>query len=302
MGELINKQFVKEIKSRTGLSINTIFYLAHKEIKLTKKNEKYIRIKLSDRTGTIDGSIFNPKAKQVDFDLLYEGEFYKVIGNITDWGINIKHINKIDRELIDEKDFKCEITVDIEKLYSNILEKVNTISNEYLRKLLELFFKDEQFVDDFKFYPSATVHHHNYSGGNLEHTLGVILIAETIANFYDLDRDLLIAGAILHDIGKFQTYNYDNFSGTISENDLEKLFGHIFFTVKMIESKIDQIEGFPDDLKAKLIHMILSHHGKLEWGSPVIPKTPEACVLHYADLSDARVKELLQDIKIVESE
>ncbi|MHA1253610.1 MAG: 3'-5' exoribonuclease YhaM family protein [Candidatus Helarchaeota archaeon] len=302
MGEIISKIFVNEIKNKKGLSVETVFYLVDKKIRLTRHKKEYIFLKLHDKTGDIDGRIFDLDTKPVDFDLLYVGNFYKIKGTIDNFGLTIDDISKIDRELINEDDFRYEIKVDIENLYSIILEKINTINNGYLRQLLDSFFKDEYFVENFKKYPSATVHHHNYIGGNLEHTLGVILIAETIANYYNLDRDLLITGAILHDIGKFQTYNYDEFSGTVSENDLEKLFGHIFFTVKMIESKIDQTEGFPDDLKAKLIHMILSHHGKLEWGSPVIPKTPEACVLHYADLSDARVKELLQDIKIVESE
>ncbi|MHA1270575.1 MAG: 3'-5' exoribonuclease YhaM family protein [Candidatus Helarchaeota archaeon] len=296
--EKIKKElFVDEIKSnKLNETINTSFMLIFKDKRMTKNQKLYYYLKFRDKTGIIEGRIFSPEIGEpkVDFELLKLGDYYEINAFYDEYGLKVNKIKKLDISEIDEVDYVYEIKIDIECLYAEIVEKIQSIKNEYLKKLLDLFFNDKKFVENFKNCPSASVHHHNYIGGNLEHTLGVVKVAEVISSFYKLDRDLVITGAILHDIGKFYTYDYDIKTNVISENDTGKLLGHLILSFDMINDKIKEIENFPESLKIKINHLILSHHGKIEWGSPVDPLTPEAQCLHLADLSDSRVKKMIQ--------
>ncbi|MHA1311052.1 MAG: 3'-5' exoribonuclease YhaM family protein [Candidatus Helarchaeota archaeon] len=294
MENIKKKLFVSELKDKSNQLVRIVLMLVYKEKKYTKNENLFFYLKMQDKTGIINARIFNPEDKEniLDFEMLKIGDFYEILGNYDKYGLNIKKIRSVIISEDDKNEFIIAPKIDTESLYSIIKEKIDNIKNNYLKKLLEIFFNDSDFVDKFKNWPSASVHHHNYQSGNLEHTVGVVRLVESLSDFYKLDKDLLITGAILHDIGKFYTYDIKGL--VISENDKGKFIGHIMYSYNMIKDNIDKIADFPDDLKMKLLHLILSHHGQIEWGSPIEPMTPEAMALHLSDLADSRVKKIIQ--------
>lgn len=187
----------------------------------------------------------------------------------------------------------------IKDLYKQLKIIIEKIENVQLRDLLELFFNDSEFVDNYLHSPSAITHHHNYVGGNLEHAIGVIRLCINICEMYqDINKDMVVCGALLHDIGKLKEYIY---SASIDKTDEGNFIGHIVIGDRWIKEKIAELrdsgKDFSKDIEAQLRHLILSHHGKYEFGSPRMPKTIEACVLHYADLMDSHVKNFIQKIE-----
>jgi 3'-5' exoribonuclease len=187
----------------------------------------------------------------------------------------------------------------ITELYTMVTSEIKALKNDQLRSLLKLFFDDPAFVNEFKHVPSAMTHHHNYVGGNLEHTVGVIRLCTNICGMYpDVDKDLLITGAILHDVGKLKEYVYE---AAVDKTESGHFIGHIVLGDRWIREKIELLrkndKPFDPALENQLMHLILSHHGRQEWGSPVLPKTVEACILHHADLMDSQVKNYLQQVE-----
>jgi 3'-5' exoribonuclease len=181
---------------------------------------------------------------------------------------------------------------DVDTLFEEIVKIARGLENEYLKSLLFSFLDDENFVTLFKKAPSAKVHHHNYIGGLIEHTHSVLSLCKAICELYpELDRDLLLAGAILHDIGKITTYEYTTH---IDVTEKGGLMEHIVLGYRMVEEKIKTIEKFPEELELRLLHIILSHHSYGEWGSPVKPMFEEAVALSYIDMLDSQLKEFIQ--------
>ena len=177
-------------------------------------------------------------------------------------------------------------------MFDTLVTSAERMENEYLKRVVFAFLNDRAFVQSFKTAPAAKIHHHNYAGGLIEHTQSVVAVCETIARLYpELDRDLLLAGAVLHDIGKTATYDY-TFRIEVTEEG--GLVNHIVLGYQMVDEQIKRIEGFPDELRLRLLHLILSHHQQGDWGSPVKPLFAEAEALCYADLLDSQLKEFLQ--------
>jgi 3'-5' exoribonuclease len=185
----------------------------------------------------------------------------------------------------------------IEALYSDLQTFVKSVEHPHLGGLLISFFEDPDFKKVLKRTPAARRHHHNYLGGLLEHSVNVAKLCETLSSFYGLDRDILISGALLHDIGKTREYQI---KASIDVSNEGRLIGHLTITADMVRNRIKDIDGFPNAVKNKLIHMILSHHGELEKGSPKEPAFPEAMALYHADYMDAFVKNTLQEIERAE--
>ena len=170
-----------------------------------------------------------------------------------------------------------------------------TIKNEYLKALLNEFFEDEEFVKKFKEMPASIYHHHNFIGGYLEHIYNVVKICQTICNIYkDLNKELLLCCAILHDAGKILEYKYKT---SIEYTTEGSLIGNTVLSEREVRKKMDSIDGFPEELKRKVSHIVLSHHGKSEWGSAIEPRIKEALALHLADNLDAKLQGFLQIIE-----
>ena len=187
----------------------------------------------------------------------------------------------------------------IKEYLEMIKTDIKAVENEQLKSLLASFFDDHKFVKEYAHSPSAMTHHHNYVGGNLEHTIGVIRLCKNICEMYPgINRDLVVTGAILHDVGKLKEYK---FTAAIDKTEEGNFIGHIVIGDRWIREKIADLKSkgkeFDQGLENHLCHLILSHHGKYEWGSPRMPKTIEACVIHQADLMDSQVKNYMQNIE-----
>jgi len=182
----------------------------------------------------------------------------------------------------------------VEEMLGIIRETVASVKNPYLRALLDKFFDDEEFVAAFSRAPSARRIHHAYLGGLLEHVTEVIALCRTVLDLYpQIDRDLLLTGALLHDVGKTREFTYER---EINYSDEGRLLGHVTMSDRLITERMAEIPDFPPELALRLRHMVLSHHGRYEWGSPRRPKTLEACALHYIDNLDAQINRFAQII------
>ncbi len=274
------------------------FLVIDKQLKKSLTNKTYVELTLQDKTGYIKARMFSKHAHK-EYEDIEKQQVYNIVGKIQEFPENTKKFNillnsvrKANNYDIDEF-IKDDSQLELAKNY--LKDTIETIEDTDLKLILEEFFKNEEFLEIFTNSPAAKIHHHNYSGGLLIHTIEVVKICENLCNIYEkLDHDLLITGALLHDIGKIETYE------TKIENIQIKFVGymldHIYIGANMVDNVASEI-GVDDDTRIKLIHMILSHHGEtsLGWGSTVDPKIPEALALHYADDISAKITSSLEN-------
>lgn len=283
---------VRELHSLLpGTYFEGYFVIEHVEIKKHRTGEPFLRLVLSDKTGAFTALWWKPP-KDAQLNVFKKGDLVFVTGHVEQFQGNLQPkltvIRHASKDEINPEKFIAYSRFPIEEQFLQLLEFVESVKNPFLKKLLELFFYDDSFVERFNKTPAGKTIHHASIGGLLEHTLGVAEICETVAKRYkSVDRDLLITAALLHDIGKVEEYAVDV---SITRTDKGVLLGHLYMGCEMIAMKIEKIPNFPEELKMKLLHCILSHHGEYEHGSPKKPKTLEAVVLAYADALDSRVK------------
>ena len=273
------------------------FLIIEKSIKKSKNNKPFLELLLQDKTGQIVGRMFNKKAYN-EFEKIEEGKIYNIVGKIQEFPHGSNKFNILIERIILANNFnEEEFIIQIENQESHIEYLINTIheiEDKELKLLLASLFEDEEFFEKFITAPAAKKHHHNYKGGLLVHTNEVVEICKTISTIYeDIDRDLLITGAILHDIGKIETYDYK--TERIEMNKKGILVDHIFISASIVKEKMDSLK-ISENKKINLIHLILSHHGDVElgWGSSVNPRIPEAVALHHADDMSAKISKSIE--------
>ena len=278
--------------------VTTFFALDSMEIRKSKNMNYYLILNLSDKTGNIKGYLWTDPIETSA--LLKERTFVKVRGIaklINDSPVlEIEKIRTAEKAEVDIREFLEVVPGGIDFWHKKLLESTSQITDLNCKQVLDAFLKDEGFLELFITSPAGKTFHHNYIGGLLEHTAGVMSQAALIAdqNPALLDKDLLLTGAFLHDIGKTREIYWE----IAREYTVEgKLLGHISIGVSLLEEKLAIMEKFPKDLALQLKHMILSHHGELELGSPVRPTTPEAIVLHLIDNTDAKISHLYCHLK-----
>lgn len=277
----------KVVELKEGDLVEGIFQVKRKGIHTSQNGNPYLSLRLSDRTGEIEGRLWEGIEDWAKG--LVEGDFLRVKGKVVSFRghlqINIKEMALIQE--VDIKEFLPSSKRDIDEMVEEIRTYTALVVDTYLRKLLTSFFDDEEFLTLFKKAPAAKDLHHVYLGGLLEHTLEVTkLCIEAMNHFKNINKDLLITGALLHDIGKIYEFNYERF---IEYSTQGRLLGHIAIGVRLLEERVKGIEGFPEGLRMLLEHLIISHHGENEYGSPVVPKTVEALILHSLDNLNAKV-------------
>ncbi|MBF0120210.1 MAG: HD domain-containing protein [Desulfobacterales bacterium] len=284
---MTKKKFITDIKP--GDNIEDLFILSEKSLSQKKDGSYFLNVSLSDKTGTIKGVIWDNSEQIMSTVSTYD--IVMVQGNVTEYRgifqLVIKKISICPKDSINSSDFVPATRRNIDNMYSRLLKVTESIKTEYFKKLLEAFWNDEAFLKKFKTAPAAKRMHHAYLGGLLEHSLSTALLAEKIAGHYSgIDLDLLLTAAILHDIGKIREFEYQF---TIGYSDEGRLLSHIIIGIQMIDEKIRQVENFSDEHAILLRHMIISHHGTREYGSPEPPKTIEAVLLNYIDEIDSKV-------------
>jgi 3'-5' exoribonuclease len=267
-------------------------YLAKgKRLGLTKKGDPFLRIALADRTGEIEARMWERAEK---FSSLFaEGDILEVVGYASSFRDQIQvtlSSLSVAEDGGDPTLFLETTPKDVSKMMTSLRGILRQIRNPHLKALIDAFLSDRRFVAIFKKAPAAKTFHHSYLGGLLEHTYSVCEMSKAVAEHYpELDGDLLLAGAFLHDMGKIRELRFDK---VIDYTDEGRLLGHLSLGVSMVDERLSAIGDFPQGLALRLKHLILSHHGQYEFGSPKRPKFLEAFALHLIDDLDAKMNGL----------
>ena len=281
------KRFVTELKENESLFSS--FLVKAKTLGNTRSGNPFLRIRLADRSGETEGRIWE-RALELDGDFevndvvrvrakveRYQGELQ----------LNISDLERIDPSKVNPTLYLPTGPKDPDDLWRQLKDLAAEVKNSHLKRLLQSFLTDADFIKRMKQSPAAKAMHHAYLGGLLEHTVSVTKLLGRICDHYPrLDRDLLVTGAILHDIGKVEEFSYQL---QLDYTDAGRLLGHVVIGVQRVQEKISKIKGFPPDLSLALQHLMVSHHGEYEFGSPKRPKILEAFALHYADDLDAKM-------------
>jgi 3'-5' exoribonuclease len=279
--------FVTDLASE---QLITTFFLVHeKEIRNTRDGKSYLRLELGDRSGTIEArmwDLFESIARDINRD-----DFVKVQARVEIYRnrpqLALQQVRRAKPEEIDLVDFLPHTKEDVEKLYAQLLEFARSIRNPWLNTLVTGIITDPQIAPRYKRAPAAKVMHHAYIGGLIEHVAGLCAMAQRMAAHYpELDLDLLLTVAMLHDVGKLDELCYERAIGYTTEG---QLLGHIVMELETVSRAIDAIRGFPAPLKIVVQHLLISHHGQYEFGSPKLPMIREAMVFHYMDDLDSKI-------------
>ena len=279
--------FIKDIHA--GDKITDTFLVKEKNLAFSQKGNPYLNLRLADKTGELDGRVWE-NAIEIN-GRFQKGDMIRIQARAVSYReaiqLSIFDFTVVEDNAVNPADFSASSKYDIEEMFVSLLACVETIESPPLKKLLDLMFGDREIAQAFRQAPAAKGFHHAYIGGLLEHTLSVTRILDALANHYgNVNRDLLLTGGILHDIGKITELSYKR---TIDYTDKGRLVGHIVLGVELLDRKILLIDDFPDQLALELRHILLSHHGVLEYGSPKRPKTLEALIINFADDLDAKV-------------
>lgn len=282
-------KYLKDYKE--GDRVLDVYLCKHKQSAVTKNGKSYDNLILQDKTGVMDAKIWDPNSAGIaEFDAL---DYIEVYGEITSFNgilqVNVKRVRKVFEGEYIPSDYLPMTKKDIEEMFKELKSYMSSLQNIYLKKLLHAFFvEDEDFVKKFKYSSAAKAVHHGFVGGLLEHTLSVTKMCDYYTSVYPiLNRDLLLAAAICHDIGKTKELS------SFPENDYTdegQFLGHIVMGTEMVGEKIRKIDGFPKVLENELKHCIISHHGEFEFGSPKKPAIVEAIALNFADNTDAKIQ------------
>ncbi|MDF1661422.1 MAG: HD domain-containing protein [Planctomycetota bacterium] len=272
-----------------GTQIEGVYMLGKFDLRKTKYGDAFFSFELSDRTGSIPARQWEANAEQ--FAVLAEAPVVYVVGVVDEWmneiQLKVTQLEPVEASLEELRFLIPHTPYDVEQLFTELTNCFETLENPYLREMFSKVFADPLFASKIKETPAASSYHHNYLGGLLEHIVSLLRVSEQVLHAYPrLNRDLVLVGAFLHDIGKVEELSWER---GFSYTTRGQLLGHIAIGTLLIEDWSRAVEGFPPDLKDELIHLVLAHHGIKEHGSPVVPCTPEALVVHFLDNLDGKL-------------
>jgi 3'-5' exoribonuclease len=281
-----------------GKLFDGFFLVLAKQQRTTKANKSYLNLILGDKTGQLEGRVWelgDPRIAK-DFD---RGDIVKARGSASRFDdrlqMKIDQLRLAQTSEVDKADMLPSTTFDVPTLWRQLLGFVESVANPDLRLLLTTMLDDPALAEAYREAPAAKQLHHAWLGGLLEHVVSLCTLADRVAPHYPLiDRDLLLTGIILHDIGKVRELSWEiGFEYTVEG----MLLGHIQIGAALAERTMDSLPNFPPKLKTLVLHMILSHHGKLEFGSPKLPMIPEALVLNFLDDLDAKMQAISSEFE-----
>ncbi|MBP5718181.1 MAG: HD domain-containing protein [Abditibacteriota bacterium] len=281
----MKKDFVENLFE--GSSFDDIFILSQKLIMAKKNGDPYLRMRLSDRTGTIEAVKWDTK----DADLISENNYVRAAGTVQLFNSKLQATLTLIApcsENVDPADFLQVTPKNIDSMLEELRSILDKVADEKLRKLISMFLDEEPYITYFKQCPAAKTVHQAYIGGLLEHTLAVVKICDAVTDLYPyLNKDVVLTGAFLHDIGKIDEFEWDM---SIKYSDYGQMVGHIVGGVMLVRDAAKEIPDFDFVTQTVLENIILSHHEKPEYGSPKKPMSPEAVVVHMADYADSQIE------------
>ncbi len=288
--------FVADLQD--GQNITSHFLVCEKEIRATREGKSYLRLELGDATGRVEARMWEG-FERFPFE---RDDFVKIQARVENYRnklqLSIEKIRRAEESEVNVADFFPHTSEDVDRLYAQLLDIVASVNNPWLRQLLDSVVQDPEIVPRLKRAPAAKVMHHAFFGGLLEHVVSLCGLCRAVLTHYpEADPDLLLTGAVLHDVGKLKELSYDR---SINYTDEGQLLGHILIEYELVTRKIDAIEGFPVALKTLVQHMLIAHHGRYEFGSPKLPMFREALMLHYLDDLDSKmgaIRSVLQSDK-----
>jgi 3'-5' exoribonuclease len=270
--------------------VDSLFLVSAKNHGVTKTGNSYLVVKLLDRSGEIEGRVWD-RADDLarGFD---KNDFVRVRGQATLYQgkvqIRVQDIMRVDESKVAAEDFLPKSAFDPDAMLDELQSILRAMKNPHLLSLAQACFADERLMELFKRAPGAKTIHHPYLSGLLEHTLSLLkLILKVVENYRGIDVDLLLMGGFLHDIGKIYEFSYER---AVDYTDEGQLLGHLVMEVELVNAKIATIPGFPEELAMLVKHMLVSHHGAYEFGSPKLPQTVEAVILHSLDDLDGKIQ------------
>jgi len=270
--------------------ITSTFVVVSKQVKPKKTGEPYLALTLGDRTGQIEAKMWDNVESAID--AFEQEDFIKAKGLLNKYKnrfqFTIHKLRKLLDTEVDFSDYLPKTSKDIGELWQTLAGYVAGFQNLHLKGLVEAFMSDPEIAEAYRNAPAAKSLHHAYIGGLLDHVVSLFRSCDLICrNYPQINRDLLMTGAFLHDIGKIHELSYNR---SFSYTTRGQLLGHMVIELEMLQAKLAQAPEFPEELKMLLEHMIISHHGEYEFGSPKLPMFPEALVLHYLDDLDSKME------------
>ncbi len=293
--------FVEDAARFENGTVTSYFVLSSMQVREKKQGGQYLALIVSDRTGSLEARMWDDVADPIEF--CSEGCYVKAQGDISKYNgkfqITLKKLRLAADSEIDPKDFQPATKFDVEEMWAELRGYVSAFQNAELRRLVFSFLDDERIGPAFKSAPAAKRLHHAWLGGLLEHVLTLVRVCLATVPFYpEVDADLLVTGAILHDIGKVSELEWkSSFSYTLEG----QMIGHINIAQGMLREKVRELAPFPEKLQLLVEHMILSHHGKYEFGSPKLPMTPEAILLSALDDLEAKMQAMRNEFAAAEA-
>lgn len=286
------RRFIQQLSDRE--QVDDVFLVADKQLRTNRQGGLYLQMRLSDRTGSLTAMMWNANEKL--YHTFDNGDYLRVQGTAQVYNGALQMIvTRIDctpATEVDEADFVTLDTAKVDQLATRVGELLRGMRNYPLRNLADCFLMDEAFMARFAAAPAGIKNHHAYRGGLLDHVVSLMELTAVVAPRYpEIDPDLLLMGAFLHDVGKTRELTYER---DLAYSDEGQLIGHLVIGVSLVEDKIREAEKlagepFPEELRLRLQHMILSHHGEYEFGSPKLPMTLEAIALHFLDNLDSKI-------------
>jgi len=282
--------YVSDLKP--GEDVVSTFLVQAKDVRQKKTGDPYLSLTLVDKTGNLDAKMWDNVADVMD--TFGRDDFVKVKGRVQIYQnriqFTIHRLQPAAESEINFADFFPASKRDPEEMFAELREMVNVMENPHLRGLLNALLDDETTADSYKKAPAAKSVHHAFLGGLLEHVLSVCRLCRMTASNYEfIDVDLMLTGAVVHDIGKIEELSYQRGFGYTDEG---QLLGHIVIGLRMVGEKINALPDFPPRLRTLVEHMIISHHGVMEFGSPKVPVFPEALLLHFLDNLDSKMENM----------
>jgi 3'-5' exoribonuclease len=284
--------YIRDCQQHESQTITSSFVVASKQVKTKKNGDPYLAVTLADRSGQLQANMWdNVSDAMNEFE---QDDFVKVKGMVQKyngrWQLTLHKVRKLGDAEIDYSDFLPKTSKDIDQLWRTLGEFVESMENPWLKGLIKAFMADEAIASAYKNAPAAKTMHHAYVGGLLDHVVSLMTASDLVVrNYPQVNRDLLLTGAFLHDIGKIHELAYQR---SISYTTRGQLLGHMIIELEMLHEKLSHIPGFPEELKILIEHMIISHHGQYEFGSPKLPMFPEALMLHYLDDLDSKMESM----------